>query len=198
MANKRSKNGDSEKLDDVSIRRAIELLENKGTKKDACAILNIAYNTTRLGNIIEKYKERKEKDDARRAEKRGTPATQPEISYAVQSYLEGSPVDSIAKSLYRNSTFITNILLKYGVPMRNVPHDYFKPKLIPEEAMRDSFNIGEKVYSARYDSLAVIHGEFAKGVYRVYLLSDKWKQYAYQPAEELASLEHIRKLGIDI
>jgi hypothetical protein len=198
MAIKRSKNGDLERLDDASIKRAIELLENKGTKKDACSILNITYNTTRLGSIIEKYKERKRVEETKRAEKRGKPATQAEINYAIQSYLEGSTVDSISKTLYRNSTFITNILLKYNVPMRNIPHDYFKPRLIPEEATRDTFNIGDKVYSARYDSLAKIDGEFSKGVYRIYLLSDKWQQFAYQPSEELASLDHLRKLGVDI
>ena len=48
----------------------------------------------------------------------------------------------------------------------------------------------------RYDSLARIDGEFKKGVYRVFLLSEKQNQFAYQPAEELASLEHLEKLGV--
>jgi hypothetical protein len=198
MATRRSKNAENEKLDDSSIEKAIALLENKGTKKDACIILNISYNTTRLGSIIDKYKERKAFEAQKRSEKRGTPATSAEINFTIASYLEGGTVDNISKSLYRSPAFINNILDKYSVPRRNIPHNYFKPGLIPEEAVRDEFKVGEKVYSARYDSLAKIDGEWAKGIYRIYLLSDKWQQFAYQEATELASLDHLRKLGVDI
>jgi hypothetical protein len=46
--------------------------------------------------------------------------------------------------------------------------------------------------------LAKIEDIFKPGQYRIYLLADKWRQYAYQPPEELASLEHLRKIGINI
>ncbi|MCZ6169704.1 hypothetical protein, partial [Campylobacter ureolyticus] len=67
MATRRTKNADNERLDDASIERVIALLEPKdgtkpGTKKDACAILGIAYNTTRLTTLLEKYKEKKVAD----------------------------------------------------------------------------------------------------------------------------------------
>jgi hypothetical protein len=82
--------------------------------------------------------------------------------------------------------------------MRSIPHSYFLPQLIPEEAIRTNFKVGEKVYSVRYDSLAVIKSEFKPGVYLIYLLSEKQQQFAYQPAEELASLEHLRGLGVNV
>jgi hypothetical protein len=202
MATRKSKS-DDERLDDSNMERVISLLEPKDgskaiTKKDACSILNINYNTTRLTSLIEKYKENKARDAAKRAEKRGSPASPQEISFAIESYLEGDTVDSISKSLYRGPTFVNAILEKHGVPKRPSSHNYFKPGLIPEEAMRDSFKVGEKVYSARYDSLASIEGVFKPNQYRIYLLSEKWRQYAYQPAEELASLEHLRKIGINV
>lgn len=201
MATRKPK--DEERLDDTSIERVIKLLEPKdgskpGTKKDACQILNISYNTTRLGTIIEKYKERKAKEAERRAEKRGKPATKAEIEYVIKSYLEGDTVDGISKALYRSANFVNGILHGNGVPIRQSAHSYFRPGLVPDEAVRETFQINEKVYSMRYDSLARIDKEFAKGVYRIYLLSDKWLQYGYQPAEELASLDHLRKLGITI
>lgn len=201
MATRKPK--DDEKLDDANMERVIKFLEPKdgtkpGTKKDACQILNITYNTTRLGNLIEKYKERKAKEAERRAEKRGKPATQAEIQYVIQSYLEGDTVDGISKALYRSSNFVTTILHRYSVPIRQSAHSYFRPELVPDDAVRESFDINEKVYSMRYDSLARIDKEFAKGVYRIYLLSDKWLEYAYQPAEELASLDHLRKIGINV
>lgn len=201
MATRRTKNSDNERLDDASIERVLALLEPKdgskpGTKKDACAILNISYNTTRLANLLDKYRERKTAEATRRAEKRGKPASDAEVAFVIQSYLEGATVDHISISLYRSAVFVKTILEKYHVPLRQVGHSYFTPELVPEEAVRDFFKVGEKVYSMRYDSLARIDGEFKPGVYRLFLLSEKQNQYAYQPSEELASLEHLVKLGV--
>ena len=173
------------------------------TKKEACQFLGMAYNTTRLGTILEKHQEKKTKDIARRAEKRGKPATPEEVTYAIGEYLQGSPVDAIATALYRSSSFVKRILEENAVPIRQVGHSYFRPELIPEEATRDRFLIGEVVYSARYDTTARIEDERCNDpehgwVYRVWLLGEKWLQSAYQPAYELASLDHLRKLGVKI
>lgn len=205
MATKRTKNED-ERLDDAHMERVIALLEPKEgksiTKKDACAILGIAYNTTRLTSLIEKYKEGKARDAKRRSELRGKPATQDEVTYIIQEYLEGATVDAISKSTFRGATFIKAILEKYAVPIRQTSHDYFKPELIPEGAVRTRFNIGEIVYSARYDSIARVDREIEDPlhgwIYRIYLKGEKWMQSAYTEAYELASLEHLRKLGVRI
>jgi len=198
MATRRTKNADTERLDATHIERVIEHLENKGTKKDACNILNIAYNTSRLDKLIEKYKTDKERDAAKRAEKRGKPASSAEIAYAIQAYLEGDTIDSISTALFRGATFVNSILDSYGVPRRQSAHSYFRPELVPDAAVRDRFAVGEKVYSMRYDSLASIEKELSEGVYRIYLLSDKWREFAHQEAAELASLEHLRKAGVDV
>jgi hypothetical protein len=198
MATRRSKTSDTERLDAASIEKVIELLANKGTKKAACEILGITYNTTRLGSIIDKYLADKEKDAKMRAEKRGKPATPAEINYVITTYLEGGTIDGISGTLYRGSSFVKSILEKYAVPIRQSAHSYFRPGLVPDDAIRDTFKIGEKVYSMRYDSLAVVKSEFKPGVYGLYLLGEKWKEFCYQPAEELASLDHLRKMGIDV
>jgi hypothetical protein len=197
MATKRVKNED-ERLDDAHMDHVIKMLEptdgtKAWTKKECCAYLGITYNTTRLGTLIEKYKERKAADAARRAEKRGKPATDGEIAYIISSYLEGGTIDSISSALYRGSTFVRSILDRFSVPIRNTSHSYFRPGLVPEEAIRTKFTVGEVVYSMRYDSLAKIRSEFSPGVYAIYLMSEKQQQFAYQPAEELASLEHLKK-----
>lgn len=196
----RSRNED-ERLDGANIERVISYLETKGaTKKNACNMLNIAYNTSRLDRLIESYKTKKEHDAKCRAEKRGKPATIDEVSYIVSEYLAGTPVDTISKAIYRGTTFIKSVLETYSVPERNSSPDYFHPKLIPEEAMRNKFNIGEKVYSARYDTIASIETEMIQNginVYRVYLRGD-WLRYAYQPAYELASLERLKDIGISL
>lgn len=202
MATRASKENDL--LTDANIERIIAGFEAtpKMTKKDACAIIGIAYNTTRLDSIIEKYLEKKARDASRRAALRGKPATSDEIIYVIQEYLEGSTVDAISKSTFRGPTFVKAILEKYDVPVRQTSHDYFNPELIPDGATRERFAVGEVVYSARYDSIARVDTEQPHPghawVYRIWLLSDKWKQSAYQPAEELASLEHLRKLGVRV
>jgi hypothetical protein len=198
VATRRSKNADDEKLDDAHMTHVIKMLEPSDgtkpwTKKDACAYLCISYNTTRLASLIEKYKESKQKEATMRAEKRGKPATEGEMSYIVSSYLEGGTIDSISSSLYRGSTFVRAVLDRLGVPIRQSAHSYFNPNLLPESCIRDSFRVGQLVYSARYDSLAKIRSEFKPGVYSIYLLGEKWKEFAYQPAYELASLEHLGK-----
>lgn len=199
MAIKR-KADNSEHLDDVNIEKVIKLLEEKGTKKDACRILNISYNVSRLDKIIEGYQERKAFEKKRRGEKRGKPAAEDEISYAIKEYLSGTPIDTISKSLYRGTTFVKSILEDYGIPMRSRTQDYFKPELIPDISVRDRFALKEIVYSARYESLAEIRNELKQNgeyVYGIYLLADKWQEYAYQPAHELASLSKLKEVGIN-
>lgn len=203
MAKSRSKNGDQEKLDFSNLEKVTKLLsgEKPITKKEACSILNIAYNTTRLDKLLEKHREGVERDKLRRKEKRGTPATPDEIRYIVSSYLEGNTVEGISDTVYRPTTLIKQVLDNYSVPIRSRSHDYFKPELIPEAAVRTKFDMGEVVYSARYDSICKIEGEYPhphEYVYRVWLMSDRWQQYAYQPASELASLKHLEELGVKL
>lgn len=190
-----------EHLDDASLEAAIKLLEEKATKKLICAKLNISYNVARLDKLIETYKSKKIEDARRRAEKRGKAATEDEIKYVITEYLEGVTLDAISKSTYRGTTFIKRILEDHAVPIRNASQDYFTPALIPDGAIRERFAVGETVYSARYDSLAKIRNEIKHKdgyVYGIYLTADKWKENAYQPAWELASLEKLREIGIKL
>jgi hypothetical protein len=207
MARKRSEL-EQERMTDANIERVIELLEPKEqgvkpiTKKDACQALGMSYNTTRLDQIIQTHKDRKEKTAKRRAEKRGKPITEDEVQFIIQSYLAGDPISTIGENTYRGAQLIKQVLDRYSVPIRKSSPDYFKPELIPEAAMRDRFEVGEVVYSARYDSMAKILAEQTHQdygwIYRVWLLSERWLQNAYQPASELASLAHIRELGVRV
>lgn len=208
MATKKRSASEEELMTPANISKVIRLLEPEEgvkpiTKKDACQILGMAYNTTRLGTIIEEFKKKQSRDAERRAEKRGKPVTDDERIYIISEYLSGEPVDSISKSTYRSPAFVKSVLEANAVPIRVPGSSYFNPELIPEGAMRDRFKVGEVVYSARYDSTARIDFERENHpvhgwVYGIWLLSDKWLQSAYQPASELASLEHLRLLGVRI
>lgn len=194
-----TRKNEDEKLDDASMERAIKCLEDKGTKKSACQILNISYNTARLDKLIAAYVEKKEQDAKRRAEKRGTLATKSEIDFVITEYLSGATIDSINKALFRGNTFIKSILDDYAVPERKNAKDDLRSNLIPDEAARERFAVNEVVYSAKYDSLASVEKEMFQNdlwVYRIWVKGEQF--YAYQPAYELASLQKLRDAGITI
>lgn len=206
MAKKRSEL-EEELMTDANIERVIAMLEPKegkpASKKDCCQVLGMAYNVTRLGNIIETYKNKVAREKERREALRGKPATKDEIAYVISEYLEGESVDAITRSTYRGTTFVKAILEKYSVPVRGISHDYFKPEMIPDGSARSRFNVGEIVWSARYASKARVEAEYVDKnnlgfIYRVWLLDEKWKQYAYTEAFELASLEQFKELGVSL
>lgn len=208
MATRKRSASEEELMTDANISRVIRLLEptEEGkkpvTKKDACQMLGMSYNTTRLGTIIEEYKQKQVRTAQRKSQLRGKPATQEEKVYIISEYLNGETVDAISKMTYRSSRFIKDVLEGNSVPIRVPGSSYFNPELIPDGAVRDRFRVGEVVYSSRYDSIARIDAEQKSEkygfVYRIWLLSDRWLQSAYQEASELASLEHLRELGVRI
>jgi hypothetical protein len=208
MATRKKSASEEELMTDANISKVIRLLEptEEGkkpiTKKDACAILGMSYNTTRLGTIIDEYKQKQTRISERKSQLRGKPATQEEKVYIISEYLNGETVDAISKMTYRSSRFIKDILEGNSVPIRVPGSSYFDPQLIPDGAVRERFKIGEVVYSSRYDSTARIDSEQKSDkhgfVYRVWLLAEKWQQNAYQEAAELASLEHLREMGVRI
>jgi len=207
MATRRKSASEDDLMTPANISKVIRLLEPEDgvkpiTKKDACQILGMSYNTTRLGTIIEEYKKQQARNAERRAALRGKPASQEDMVYIISEYLNNETIDSISKMTYRSPTFIKNVLESNAVPIRVPGHTYFNPQLIPDGAVRDRFKVGEIVYSARYDSVARIDAEQKTDkygfIYRIWLLSDKWLQSAYQEASELASLEHLREMGVRI
>ena len=109
-----------EKLDEANLNRVIELLEGEKpiTKKVACEMLNISYNTTRLGSIIAEHKDIIEYRATRKAQNRGKKATDLEKRDAIERYLDGQTVSEIAKGLFRSTTFVRNLIDSIGVPQK--------------------------------------------------------------------------------
>ena len=194
-----------ENLTETNIKKVIALLEPETgkaiTKTLACQMLCISYNVKRLDTIITKFKEQAEFRERQMKANRGKPASADDISYAIREYMRGTPIAEIARDLFRGSPFINAILVSHDVPVKPRVQDYMRPEMIPDSAVRSEFAIGEKVYSARYDSLAVIKSELPnqkEKVYSIYLSDDRWQMFAYQPASELASLESITKIGVTL
>ena len=142
-----------ENLTKANIAKVIELLEQEKpiTKKEACSILNITYNTTRLGKIIDEHKLDIERTSRMKAKLRGKPATDDDIRFVVQRYLTGENVSSIASSMYRSPAFVKSIIEKIGVPMKLPEGDYEgrRTAMLPDQCVADEFKVGEVVWAIR-------------------------------------------------
>lgn len=201
-----------EKLTNDNIERVIKLLNQPKpiTKKEACEVLNISYNTSRLSTIIENYQSRQEADSKRRAANRGKPASPDEIKSVITEYLGGATVSDIASGLYRSTTFVRNIIETVGVPQRGVGEDYFNFSPLPEQCISDSFEVNETAWSARHQGPCIIDKALGKtkdglaNLYRVYVIEpfdapDKiyvrsWGapgSYQVLPDYEIGSLRHL-------
>jgi len=206
-----------EKLTETNIAHVIELLntEKPITKKEACSILNISYNTTRLARIIQEHKETVEFRERRKAYNKGKGATEMEIKQVVNFYLDGSNVSDIAKSLYRSPAFIKAIIDRLGIPQKLAMTDYAgrRSAMLPEQCVAEEFEEGEKVWAVRQNYPAVVQrllGTDKKTGVNTYLvctieatqedlkdtyfphLSFAGKQYCLA-SYEMGSLKHLQK-----
>lgn len=191
-----------ENLEPSNILKVINLLgaEKPITKKEACDILNISYNTTRLNNIIQEYTQREEIVKSQKAIMRGKPVTSAEKSTIISSYLSGTSLTEISDMTYRSTTVIKNVLKSYHVPLRSASNDYFNPIFV--ETVKTDYKKGDLVYSARYCCTAYIHKLVQTteecNVYRIYLTGDN-EQFAVQPDYELVDLTKIQnELDVNI
>ena len=149
-----------ENLSDANIRRVISALEEGSTKKSACEMLNISYNTTRLNRIIEEFEEQENYVATRKLQTKGKPASPDEIKEVIQDYVEGESISDIAKSIYRSQAFVKGIINRVGVPQRPTGEDKHKEAMLPDACLRDSFEKGEIVWNAKYHMACTIEQEY--------------------------------------
>ena len=150
---------DYEKLTDANISHVISLLSTSEpiTKKAACEILNIRYNTTRLQRIIDDFEDTLAHKERRKSQNKGKGATRAEIKEVIELYLNGDNISSIAKILYRSNAFVRGIIERVGIP-RKLPKGFSKTEdiLLPDECVAQSFDEGERVWAARENAPATI------------------------------------------
>ena len=159
---KRVKKKSHEKLTDTNIQHVVDLLkgDNPITKKEACSILNISYNTTRLTNIIDEYLTHLDYKNKRKAENKGKPARQDEVVRVIEDYLDGDSIMEIAGHLYRSSSFVKGIIDRVGIPQRASKEEMKKgTPILPEACIAEEFDPGEVVWSPQDNAAAEIQHE---------------------------------------
>ena len=215
-----------EKLDDITLQRVWEALNDDIpiTKKEACEMLNISYNTTRLSKILVEHRDTMDYREKRKSQLKGTKATDAEVKQVIEWYLKEHPVSDIAKSLYRSSTFVKNIINRVGVPEKRPKTEQggrSKIGYLPDECVSETFEEGEKVWCARYDLPGIVKREtihestnyvkkYGGKCYQIYViqLTDFESPYfgfqefggfnAHAIAYDLGSLKHLKKYGAEI
>jgi transposase len=208
-----------ENLTETNVQHVIELLNDEKpiTKKEACSILNISYNTTRLNKIIEDHLDTVAYRERRKSQNKGRGATEMEIKQVVNFYLDGANVSDIAKGLYRSPAFIKAIIDRVGIPQKLAQTDYEgrRNAMLPEQCVADEFEVGEKIWAVRQNYPALVEKELRpeqaeERGYRLYLcytiecsqedlkgsyfphLSFAGKNYPLA-TYEMGKLEHLQK-----
>lgn len=215
----RIKKKDHENLSEENIKRVIGLLEAEKpiTKKAACEILNISYNTTRLNKIIEEYKQEQILASKKRKENRGKPASDFEKQTIVEQFLDGESIATISKRIYRSTEFVRNVLEDIGVPQKPVGATYTQAGFVPDNCVRDEFDLGSVVWNCKKHCMAIVinletnvrNPEY--NYYRVYNIEPIEETSPYFPqytdyggyydgayAYDLAYLDHLKEYGVDV
>ena len=144
-----------ERLEPANVKKVIGLLEQDEaiTKKEACEILNIRYNTTRLQRIIDDYNEVWEYRERRKSQNKGKGATRDEIKSIIEYYLDGDNISEIATRTYRSNAFVKAVLERVGVPEKLSKEAHskcyrHKYQMLPDECVRDKFEDGLSPHDA--------------------------------------------------
>ena len=195
-----------EEITPTNVKKVISLLEretNPISKKEACEILHISYNTTRLNKIIEDFKEREVYVANRRKQLHLKPIEEHEVKEIVESYLAGDSLSKISENVYRSIAIVKKILEEFNLPIRNKSYSYFDPVFLEKEEMIASdYKDGDLVFSARYNCPALVkklvqNSDIHGNVYKIWLYGD-YNQWASQPYYELSDLRNVQKLGVKL
>ena len=217
---KRVKKKETEKLTDANISRVVGLLEdekNPISKKEACEILCISYNTTRLSSIIENWKRDKDLTAQRKKERKGKPAQPEEIRTIAESLLDGDSIADISKRLYRSPSFVKNIIHRIGIPEKLTGDAKYSTALLPETCVSENFVPEEVAWSAKYHSPCIVVKEltepqyeknYGTRCYRIYIKekmsnndlhfgsSNFGGYYAAAASYDLGKLSHLEEYGV--
>lgn len=187
-------------ISDDTFKTVITHLEDGGTKKRACEMLGVGSNST-MERMVEEWKERQVLVAEMKQKKRGTPIQGVELANVIEGYLQGDSFEELANRNYRSAAMIKSALERSGALLRiQGSADPLYPPMIPDEAMSETFAVGEHVWLPGYQCIGEVMKAITNpvGAYRVFLLSETQQHYVHVMNYEMASVAHLEKLGVNI
>ena len=169
------------------------------TKKAACELLGIAYNTTRLDNLIQEYKDDLERIKLRKKQVRKEAVTEETVQEWARDYLvNGMPINEIAEYAYRTPLLVKTWLERYGALLPKTSPNPLSPEFVPEACMSNDFEEGELVYVNGYCSFGIIKKEIKSktaeaagfSAYRILLLGEN-RQFVNYMSCDICAVEHL-------
>ena len=130
------------------------------TKKAACEMLGIAYNTTRLDTLIQDYYDNLERVKLRKQQTRKEAVTKELVQEWARDYLvNGMPISEIAEYAYRTPLLVKTWLERFGALLPKTSPNPLNPDYVPDACRSDAFEVGELVYVNGYCSFGIIKKE---------------------------------------
>ena len=115
---------------------AQEMSDAGKTKKSICEFLGIAYNTKRLGKLLEDHAAAALADKEMRKQKRLTAMPQEELVAVIEDYLGGCSFKELSDNYYRSTTYLKRRLELVGALLRSpLALDPLNPPTFPEEGL---------------------------------------------------------------
>ncbi len=101
-------------IEEAKYLEAIQHLDKGGTKKRACEILGINYNTKRLGTLIEEFETSREAAKKLRAKRRKEALSKEDLAGITLDYLRGDSLSELSENYFRSVNTIKYHLQKNG------------------------------------------------------------------------------------
>lgn len=173
--------------------------EKPMTKKAACEKLGIAYNTTRLDNLMQEYLDDLDRTKLRKQQTRKQAITDADVAEWARDYLvNGMPISEIAEYAYRTPLVVKTWLERFGALLPKTCPNPLNPDFIPDACVSEDFEVGELVYVPGYCAFGIIKKEVksktaeANGTkaYQILLLGDQ-RQFVHYMSCEIARIKHL-------
>lgn len=192
-----------ELITEDNVAKVINMLEREKdpiSKREACDVLNISYNTTRLAKIITEHKETLAAREERRKRLAKVPVSERERLSIISDYLSGDPVAEIERTSGRSRSVIERIIIQANIPTRADCRGFL---LIDDNALAQDYKKDDLVFSAMDGTVAFIEKIVTNThpdnlpAYKIFCVKDYWDTFTRtRPWFELADLRNVQRLGI--
>jgi len=147
-------------ISESKIRIAIWELKKGKTKKHVCETLGISYNTKRLQNIIEEFKETEERKKLLKEKRKNQKVSDFEKKSIINRYLDGESINKISENTYISYAKVRKLIQDANIPIRaRSKKEPAKTDHITQD-LNIKFKKGNRVFFAKKNSFVIVDQVF--------------------------------------